>query len=65
MSTSVETSLASLKATTAQIVGIIAGARLMPAGTGQAHLALTAQVTNLVVSTIHVLILLLVFLRSG
>ncbi|KAG2356727.1 hypothetical protein BDR07DRAFT_1380624 [Suillus spraguei] len=53
MSTSVETSLASLKATTAQIVGIIAGARLMPAGTGQAHLALTAQVTNLVAEIVR------------
>ncbi|KAG2364357.1 hypothetical protein BDR07DRAFT_1375157 [Suillus spraguei] len=52
MSTPVETSLAGLKATTAQIVGIISGAQLMPASTGQAHLALTAQVTSLVAEII-------------
>ncbi|KAG2366115.1 hypothetical protein BDR07DRAFT_1480527 [Suillus spraguei] len=53
MSTSVGTSLAGLKATTAQIVGIISRARLMPASTGQAHLALTAQVTNLVAEIVR------------
>ncbi|KAG2360092.1 hypothetical protein BDR07DRAFT_1487461 [Suillus spraguei] len=53
MSTPVETSLAGLKATTAQIVGIISGAWLMPAGTGKAHLALTAQVTNLVAEIVR------------
>ncbi|KAG1767070.1 hypothetical protein EV702DRAFT_1203913 [Suillus placidus] len=47
MSTPVNNSLAGLKESTAQLVGIIAGARHIPAGTGQAHFALTAQVTTL------------------
>ncbi|KAG1782882.1 hypothetical protein EV702DRAFT_1191335 [Suillus placidus] len=47
MSTPVNNSLAGLKESTAQLVGIIAGAQHIPAGTGQAHFALTAQVTTL------------------
>ncbi|KAG2341298.1 hypothetical protein BDR05DRAFT_1001940 [Suillus weaverae] len=47
MSTPVNNSLAGLKESTAQLVGIIAGARHIPASTGQAHFALTAQVTTL------------------
>ncbi|KAG2109771.1 hypothetical protein BD769DRAFT_1392395 [Suillus cothurnatus] len=46
MSTPVDTSLASLKEITAQIVGIISGSRQIPAG--NAHMALTSQVTDLV-----------------
>ncbi|KAG1884248.1 hypothetical protein F4604DRAFT_1676904 [Suillus subluteus] len=48
MSAPVQTSLASLKAATAQLVDIISGARHIPAGTGEAHLALTAKATTLV-----------------
>ncbi|KAG2089129.1 uncharacterized protein F5147DRAFT_780726 [Suillus discolor] len=47
MSTPVQSSLADLKASTAQLVGIIAGARHIPAGTVDVHLALTKQVTTL------------------
>ncbi|KAG1764702.1 hypothetical protein EV702DRAFT_1051269 [Suillus placidus] len=47
MSTPVNNSLAGLKESTAQLVGIIARAQHIPAGTGQAHFALTAQVTTL------------------
>ncbi|KAG2112256.1 uncharacterized protein F5147DRAFT_650904 [Suillus discolor] len=47
MSTPVQSSLAGLKASTAQLVGIIAGARHIPAGTVDVHLALTKQVTTL------------------
>ncbi|KAG1765173.1 hypothetical protein EV702DRAFT_1204699 [Suillus placidus] len=53
MSTPVNNSLAGLKESTAQLVGIIAGARHIPAGTGQAHFALTAQVTTLLGQTIR------------
>ncbi|KAG1863866.1 hypothetical protein F4604DRAFT_1683492 [Suillus subluteus] len=48
MSAPVQTSLASLKAATAQLVDIISRARHIPAGTGEAHLALTAKATTLV-----------------
>ncbi|KAG1848870.1 hypothetical protein F4604DRAFT_1935152 [Suillus subluteus] len=48
MSAPVQTSLASLKAATAQLVDIISGARHILAGTGEAHLALTAKATTLV-----------------
>ncbi|KAG1889855.1 hypothetical protein F4604DRAFT_1673392 [Suillus subluteus] len=48
MSAPVQTSLASLKAATAQLVDIISRARHIPAGTGKAHLALTAKATTLV-----------------
>ncbi|KAG1886443.1 hypothetical protein F4604DRAFT_1675362 [Suillus subluteus] len=48
MSATVQTSLASLKAATAQLVDIISRARHIPAGTGEAHLALTAKATTLV-----------------
>ncbi|KAG1882257.1 hypothetical protein F4604DRAFT_1678656 [Suillus subluteus] len=48
MSAPVQTSLASLKAATAQLVDIISGARHIPASTGEAHLALTAKATTLV-----------------
>ncbi|KAG1736486.1 hypothetical protein EDD22DRAFT_924105 [Suillus occidentalis] len=47
MSTPVQTSLAGLKASTLKLVGIIAGARLIPAGTGEAHNVLTKQATTL------------------
>ncbi|KAG2345450.1 hypothetical protein BDR05DRAFT_998089 [Suillus weaverae] len=47
MSTPVNNSLASLKESTAQLVGIIARAQHILASTGQAHFALTAQVTTL------------------
>ncbi|KAG2068371.1 hypothetical protein BDR04DRAFT_1119857 [Suillus decipiens] len=47
MSIQVDTSLASLKALTAQIVDIISSAQQIPAG--NAHMALSAQVTELVV----------------
>ncbi|KAG1788846.1 uncharacterized protein HD556DRAFT_1447501 [Suillus plorans] len=47
MSTPVQSSLAGLKASTAQLVGIIASARHIPAGTVDVHLALTKQVTTL------------------
>ncbi|KAG1722776.1 hypothetical protein EDD22DRAFT_854088 [Suillus occidentalis] len=47
MSTPVQTSLASLKASTLKLVGIIAGARLIPAGTGEAHNVLTKQAYTL------------------
>ncbi|KAG1805028.1 uncharacterized protein HD556DRAFT_1437192 [Suillus plorans] len=47
MSTPVQSSLAGLKASTAQLVGIIAGARHIPAGTVDVYLALTKQVTTL------------------
>ncbi|KAG1763275.1 hypothetical protein EV702DRAFT_1051863 [Suillus placidus] len=53
MSTPVNNSLAGLKESTAQLVGIIAGARHILAGTGQAHFALTAQVTTLLGQIIH------------
>ncbi|KAG2107942.1 uncharacterized protein F5147DRAFT_773925 [Suillus discolor] len=48
MSAPVQSSLAGLQASTAQLVGIITRAQLTPAGTGEAHLALTAQATTLV-----------------
>ncbi|KAG1884629.1 hypothetical protein F4604DRAFT_1676745 [Suillus subluteus] len=48
MSAPVQTSLASLKAATAQLVDIISGARHILASTGEAHLALTAKATTLV-----------------
>ncbi|KAG1717423.1 hypothetical protein EDD22DRAFT_964769 [Suillus occidentalis] len=47
MSTPVQTSLTGLKASTLKLVGIIAGARLIPAGTGEAHNVLTKQATTL------------------
>ncbi|KAG1764988.1 hypothetical protein EDD22DRAFT_881652, partial [Suillus occidentalis] len=47
MSTPVQTSLAGLKGSTLKLVGIIAGARLIPAGTGEAHNVLTKQATTL------------------
>ncbi|KAG1747005.1 hypothetical protein EDD22DRAFT_917975 [Suillus occidentalis] len=47
MSTPVQTSLAGLKASTLKLVGIIAGARLIPASTGEAHNVLTKQATTL------------------
>jgi hypothetical protein len=49
MSTQVQSSLANLKASTAQLVGIIAGARHIPAGSVDVHLVLTKQVTTLLV----------------
>ncbi|KAG1756921.1 hypothetical protein EDD22DRAFT_850358 [Suillus occidentalis] len=48
MSAPVQSSLAGLQASTAQLAGIITQARLTPAGTGEAHHALTAQATTLV-----------------
>jgi hypothetical protein len=53
MSTPVDTSLAGLKEITAQIVGIISGGWQIPAG--NAHMALTSQVTDLVVCNISYL----------
>ncbi|KAG2138243.1 hypothetical protein BD769DRAFT_1663822 [Suillus cothurnatus] len=50
MSTPVDTSLAGLKEITAQIVGIISGGRQIPAG--NAHMALTSQVTDLVAQVV-------------
>jgi hypothetical protein len=50
MSTPVNTSLASLKAITAQIVGIISRGQQIPAG--NAHLALTSQVTELMICNV-------------
>ncbi|KAG1743529.1 hypothetical protein EDD22DRAFT_851486 [Suillus occidentalis] len=47
MSTPVQTSLASLKASTVKLVGIIASAQHIPAGTGEAHNILTKQATTL------------------
>ncbi|KIK33588.1 hypothetical protein CY34DRAFT_18274 [Suillus luteus UH-Slu-Lm8-n1] len=47
MSTPVQSSLASLQASTAQLVDIITRARLTPAGTGEIHFGLTAQATTL------------------
>ncbi|KAG1761131.1 hypothetical protein EDD22DRAFT_897941 [Suillus occidentalis] len=47
MSTPVQTSMAGLKGSTLKLVGIIAGARLIPAGTGEAHNVLTKQATTL------------------
>ncbi|KAG1738585.1 hypothetical protein EDD22DRAFT_922720 [Suillus occidentalis] len=47
MSTPVQTSMAGLKASTLKLVGIIAGARLILAGTGEAHNVLTKQATTL------------------
>ncbi|KAG1752269.1 hypothetical protein EDD22DRAFT_957635 [Suillus occidentalis] len=47
ISTSVQTSLAGLKASTIQLMGIIAGARHILAGTGEAHNVLTKQATTL------------------
>ncbi|KAG1875990.1 hypothetical protein C8R48DRAFT_768833 [Suillus tomentosus] len=47
MSTPVQSSLAGLKASTAQLVGIIASTQHIPAGTVDVHLALTKQVTTL------------------
>ncbi|KAG1758481.1 hypothetical protein EDD22DRAFT_972156 [Suillus occidentalis] len=47
MSTPVQTSLAGLKASTLKLVGIITGAWLIPAGTGEAHNVLTKQATTL------------------
>ncbi|KAG1717464.1 hypothetical protein EDD22DRAFT_992240 [Suillus occidentalis] len=47
MSTPVQTSLTGLKTSTLKLVGIIAGARLIPAGTGEAHNVLTKQATTL------------------
>ena len=52
MSAPVQSSLAGLQASTAQLVDIITRARLTPAGTGEAHHALTAQATTLMVSSI-------------
>jgi hypothetical protein len=51
MSTPVQTSLAGLKASTVKLVGIIAGARHIPAGTGEAHNVPTKQATTLLVSS--------------
>ncbi|KAG0695793.1 hypothetical protein DFH29DRAFT_1005108 [Suillus ampliporus] len=50
MSTPVDTSFTGLKATTAQIMGIISGARQIPPG--PSHLALTAQVGSLVADVV-------------
>jgi hypothetical protein len=50
MSTPVDTSLAGLNEITAQIVGIISGGQQILAG--NAHMALTSQVTDLVVCNI-------------
>jgi len=63
MSTPVDTSLASLKEITAQIVGIISGGRQIPAG--NAHMALTSQVTDLVVCNISYLSFVLSNVREG
>ncbi|KAG1788178.1 hypothetical protein EV424DRAFT_1356245 [Suillus variegatus] len=52
MSTQVQSSLANLKASTAQLVGIIAGARHIPAGSVDVHLVLTKQVTTLLADII-------------
>ncbi|KAG1848350.1 hypothetical protein C8R48DRAFT_677285 [Suillus tomentosus] len=53
MSTQVQSSLANLKASTAQLVGIIAGARHIPAGSVDVHLVLTKQVTTLLADIIR------------
>ncbi|KAG2086753.1 uncharacterized protein F5147DRAFT_764907 [Suillus discolor] len=53
MSTPVQSSLADLKASTAQLVGIIAGARHIPAGSVDVQLALTKQVTTLLADIIR------------
>ncbi|KAG1759351.1 hypothetical protein EDD22DRAFT_956002, partial [Suillus occidentalis] len=47
MSTPVQTSLTGLKASTLKLVGIIAGAQLILASTGEAHNVLTKQATTL------------------
>ncbi|KAG2112074.1 uncharacterized protein F5147DRAFT_792731 [Suillus discolor] len=52
MSTPVQSSLADLKASTAQLVGIIAGARHILAGSVDVQLALTKQVTTLLADII-------------
>ncbi|KAG2066571.1 hypothetical protein BDR04DRAFT_1160133 [Suillus decipiens] len=51
MSTQVDISLAGLKALTARIVGIISSTRQIPAG--NAHMALSAQVTELVAQVVQ------------
>ncbi|KAG1866346.1 hypothetical protein C8R48DRAFT_772444 [Suillus tomentosus] len=53
MSTAVQSSLANLKASTAQLVGIIASAQHIPAGSVDVHLALTKQVTTLLADIIR------------
>ncbi|KAG2094671.1 uncharacterized protein F5147DRAFT_763865 [Suillus discolor] len=53
MSTPVQSLLANLKASTAQLVGIIAGARHIPAGSVDVQLALTKQVTTLLADIIR------------
>ncbi|KAG1837245.1 hypothetical protein C8R48DRAFT_792947 [Suillus tomentosus] len=53
MSTQVQSTLANLKASTAQLVGIIAGARHIPAGSVDVHLVLTKQVTTLLADIIR------------
>ncbi|KAG1793233.1 hypothetical protein EV424DRAFT_1548459 [Suillus variegatus] len=53
MSTQVQSSLANLKASTAQLVGIIAGAWHIPAGSVDVHLVLTKQVTTLLADIIR------------
>jgi hypothetical protein len=51
MSTPVQTSLAGLKASTLKLVAIIAGARHIPASTGEAHNVLAKQAYTLVVGS--------------
>ncbi|KAG2057537.1 hypothetical protein BDR06DRAFT_1005156 [Suillus hirtellus] len=53
MSTQVQSSLANLKASTAQLVGIIAGAQHIPAGSVDVHFVLTKQVTTLLADIIQ------------
>ncbi|KAG2061131.1 hypothetical protein BDR06DRAFT_1049363 [Suillus hirtellus] len=53
MSTQVQSSLANLKASTAQLVGIIAGTWHIPAGSVDIHLVLTKQVTTLLADIIQ------------
>ncbi|KAG2091176.1 uncharacterized protein F5147DRAFT_780056 [Suillus discolor] len=53
MSTPAQSSLADLKASTAQLVGIIASARHIPAGSVDVHLALMKQVTTLLADIIR------------
>jgi hypothetical protein len=57
--------LAGLKASTLKLVGIIAGARHIPAGTGEAHNVLAKQAYTLVVSGNDYIIIPLIFLISG
>ncbi|KAG1834745.1 hypothetical protein EV424DRAFT_1341083 [Suillus variegatus] len=54
MSTPVQSSLAGLKASTAQLMGIIASTWHVPAGSVHVHIALTRQVTTLLADIIRV-----------